>query len=411
MKPSTPPNASSRAFPAAPRRGPGRWCSRCSPRSSPGSTTSRSSRGDAYHAAAASQSLREVVVQPQRGLIVDDQGRPLVANRTAWVVSVDRTLLDRLSGPRPRGRAQPGRHRGGHAAAAGASRRLVTCGDPGSVRGRCWNGSPYQPVPVALDVRQSVALRILEQPEDYPGGGRPAAEPARLPPARTASTSPTSSATSARSPPASSTTPASTTTPRSTPPARSAGPASSRSTTATCAGSPATSGSPSTRWAGCSATTARCPAGPATPWSPRSTPRCRPPPSEQLADAIRTARGDLRPGDPPQLPRRLRRRGRAAGATPAGSSRWPASRRTTPSVWVGGITSKQLAAALLREGRRPAARPGHPGPVRARLDLEAVHDRRRAQQRLHARAPGSTARRASRSATGCSRTTSPSPTA
>ncbi len=45
---------------------------------------------------------------------------------------------------------------------------LVTCGDPGSVRGRCWNGSPYQPVPVALDVHQSVALRILEQPEDYP---------------------------------------------------------------------------------------------------------------------------------------------------------------------------------------------------------------------------------------------------
>src|SRR3954453_23177635 len=53
--------------------------------------------GDAYHAAAASQSLREVVVQPQRGLIVDDQGRPLVANRTAWAVSVDRTLLGRLS--------------------------------------------------------------------------------------------------------------------------------------------------------------------------------------------------------------------------------------------------------------------------------------------------------------------------
>src|SRR3954471_12085812 len=53
--------------------------------------------GDSYRQAAASQSLREVVVQPQRGLIVDDQGRPLVANRTAWVVSVDRTLLDRLS--------------------------------------------------------------------------------------------------------------------------------------------------------------------------------------------------------------------------------------------------------------------------------------------------------------------------
>jgi penicillin-binding protein 2 len=34
--------------------------------------------------------------------------------------------------------------------------------------GVCWNGSPYQPVPVAADVGKAVALRILEQPEDYP---------------------------------------------------------------------------------------------------------------------------------------------------------------------------------------------------------------------------------------------------
>jgi penicillin-binding protein 2 len=47
--------------------------------------------GETYHARAASQSLRDIVVQPERGLIVDDQGRPLVANRTSWVVSVDRT--------------------------------------------------------------------------------------------------------------------------------------------------------------------------------------------------------------------------------------------------------------------------------------------------------------------------------
>ncbi len=43
--------------------------------------------GDAYQAQAAEQSLRELVVQPARGLIVDDMGRPLVANRTSWVVS------------------------------------------------------------------------------------------------------------------------------------------------------------------------------------------------------------------------------------------------------------------------------------------------------------------------------------
>ena len=35
--------------------------------------------------------------------------------------------------------------------------------------GVCWNGSPFQAVPVATDVAQEVALRVLEQPEDYPG--------------------------------------------------------------------------------------------------------------------------------------------------------------------------------------------------------------------------------------------------
>ena len=78
--------------------------------------------GASYHAAAASQSLREVVVQPQRGLIVDDQGRPLVANRTAWAVSVDRTLLDRLPAHDRDVVAEAGRHRRPHAAAAGDAR-------------------------------------------------------------------------------------------------------------------------------------------------------------------------------------------------------------------------------------------------------------------------------------------------
>ncbi|MCW2842179.1 MAG: Peptidoglycan glycosyltransferase, partial [Nocardioides sp.] len=123
--------------------------------------------GDEYHAQAASQSVREIVVQPHRGLIVDDMGRPLVANRTSWVVSVDRTMLDKMSGHQQKVllerlgkvvRQTP----------AVLRKRLVTCGDAGSVVGTCWNGSPYQPVPVATDVRQAMALRVLEQPEDYP---------------------------------------------------------------------------------------------------------------------------------------------------------------------------------------------------------------------------------------------------
>jgi penicillin-binding protein 2 len=123
--------------------------------------------GETYHARAASQSLRDIVVQPERGLIVDDQGRPLVANRTSWVVSVDRTVLGKL-----------GDH-GSNVVVKRLARvldmhpariraRLVTCGDKHSKVGVCWNGSPYQSVPVAIDVGKAVALRILEQPEDYP---------------------------------------------------------------------------------------------------------------------------------------------------------------------------------------------------------------------------------------------------
>jgi penicillin-binding protein 2 len=124
--------------------------------------------GESYQAQAANQSVRDIVVQPQRGLIVDSQGRPLVANRTSWVISVDRTLLGKLEEDE---RTELVRR---VAVAVESSpedveARLVTCGDPGSVRNVCWNGSPYQPVPVAADVSKDVALRVLEQPEDYPG--------------------------------------------------------------------------------------------------------------------------------------------------------------------------------------------------------------------------------------------------
>ncbi len=123
--------------------------------------------GDEYHAQAASQSVREIVVQPQRGLIVDDMGRPLVANRSSWVVSVDRTMLTKMT------EHQSNRLVARLATVVGQRparirQRLVTCGDPESVVGTCWNGSPYQPVPVATDVRQAMALRVLEQPEDFP---------------------------------------------------------------------------------------------------------------------------------------------------------------------------------------------------------------------------------------------------
>ncbi len=122
--------------------------------------------GEAYQARAVSQSVREIVVQPERGLIVDSEGRPLVANRTSWVVSIDRTVLGRLG--EDGGVVVRRLARLLDVAPARIRARLASCGDEGARAGSCWNGSPFQPVPVAVDVSEAVALRILEQPEDYP---------------------------------------------------------------------------------------------------------------------------------------------------------------------------------------------------------------------------------------------------
>jgi penicillin-binding protein 2 len=123
--------------------------------------------GDDYRAKAANQSVREVVVQPDRGLIVDTQGRPLVANRSSWVVSIDRTTLSQMSEDQQElliGRVAHALHRKAKAIRA----RLLNCGTEGAVAGTCWNGSPFQPVPVDDDVAQKTAQLIREQAEDYP---------------------------------------------------------------------------------------------------------------------------------------------------------------------------------------------------------------------------------------------------
>ncbi|GGF58138.1 penicillin-binding protein 2 [Marmoricola endophyticus] len=124
--------------------------------------------GADFKAQASDQSLREVVTQPTRGLIVDDMGRTLVANRSSWVVGIDRTLMAKTGDAEQDAVfTRLARVLGVNAQTLRA--RSLLCGDPGSVKGTCWNGSPYQPVPVAKDVSQKRAVRILEQAENFPG--------------------------------------------------------------------------------------------------------------------------------------------------------------------------------------------------------------------------------------------------
>ncbi|MFT4289166.1 penicillin-binding protein 2 [Nocardioides sp.] len=112
--------------------------------------------GDTYHARAASQSVRQVVLQPERGLIVDAQGRPLVTNRQAWSVEIDKEVLAQL----PEDERSVLLARVSKAVKVDVADIEKTLED--------WNGSRYQPVPIATDVAEKVALAILEQPEDYP---------------------------------------------------------------------------------------------------------------------------------------------------------------------------------------------------------------------------------------------------
>lgn len=121
--------------------------------------------GEVYARIAADNRIRDIVVPAVRGQILDQVGRPLVRNRTALVVSVDRTALSR----------QPD---GGRAVLARLAKvlgvkperlhlKIRLCGP--KVPRPCWPGSPFQPIPVDDRVDARTALQIMERQEDFPG--------------------------------------------------------------------------------------------------------------------------------------------------------------------------------------------------------------------------------------------------
>jgi len=121
--------------------------------------------GDRYERAATENRVREVVTPAVRGLVLDDVGRELVRNRTRVVVSVSRTQLERQSDG---GAAVLHRLATVLGRPYGALRKQIRpCGK--GVPKPCWNGTPYQPVPIVDDADVRTALQIMERREEFPG--------------------------------------------------------------------------------------------------------------------------------------------------------------------------------------------------------------------------------------------------
>jgi penicillin-binding protein 2 len=123
--------------------------------------------GDTYRTAAAAQTLRQVVIPAPRGLIVDDQGRPLVANRSAWVISVDRTILGKLTVDQQKTVLTRVAGVVGQTYAQVVARTQL-CTEPKANQTTCWSGPSVQPIPIASNVSPGVATEILERNEDFP---------------------------------------------------------------------------------------------------------------------------------------------------------------------------------------------------------------------------------------------------
>ncbi|WST94453.1 penicillin-binding protein 2 [Streptomyces erythrochromogenes] len=121
--------------------------------------------GTEYTDEAKNNHVQQVVQPAVRGSILDSRGVPLADNATHLVVSASRTELLTM---KDKGKSVLTRLAG------------VLGMDPQEVVDKvrlcdsktkqpCWNGSPYQPIPVSDEATTEQALQIREHPEDFPG--------------------------------------------------------------------------------------------------------------------------------------------------------------------------------------------------------------------------------------------------
>ncbi|MGY1451750.1 penicillin-binding protein 2 [Streptomyces sp. SS8] len=121
--------------------------------------------GEEYAEKAAGNHVQQVVQPAVRGAILDARGVPLADNETRLVVSASRTELMKMDD-------------GGKTVLTRLADVLDMTYKEVSDKIRlcdaetpqpCWNGSPYQPIPVTDEATTQQALQIRERQEDFPG--------------------------------------------------------------------------------------------------------------------------------------------------------------------------------------------------------------------------------------------------
>jgi penicillin-binding protein 2 len=121
--------------------------------------------GDEYAKEASGNHVQQVVQPAVRGSILDARGVPIADNETRLVVSASRTDLLKMKDD---GKAVLTKLAGVLGVKAKDVIEKVRLCDSKTPQ-PCWNGSPYQPIPITDEATPKQALQIRERAEDFPG--------------------------------------------------------------------------------------------------------------------------------------------------------------------------------------------------------------------------------------------------
>ncbi|MER6748822.1 MULTISPECIES: penicillin-binding protein 2 [Streptomyces] len=121
--------------------------------------------GDQYAKEASGNHVQQVVQPAVRGSILDARGVALADNETRLVVSASRTELLKMKDDGKAVLTKLAGVLGMDPEEVMLKVRLCDAETPQP----CWNGSPYQPIPITDEATAKQALQIRERAEDFPG--------------------------------------------------------------------------------------------------------------------------------------------------------------------------------------------------------------------------------------------------